>query len=279
MRRVHLLEIHEQSWCPRVIRDATTAFLGFVATVGRQYDRVAPMLRVAVDAVRAERIVDLCSGGGGPWPRLERVINRDRQPPLTILLTDRFPHCDVRRFANERIRYVDRPVDATQTPPELVGFRTLFTSFHHFKPAAARAILRDAARRGQGIAIFEQTARTLPAALFMLALPVLVFVSAPFVRPFRWTHFFWTCLVPVVPLVLSFDGIVSCLRTYTRDELREMTASLGDFGSGTSRSRSSEQVASETAAYVWDIGWLRAPLSGLGITYVIGYPRPDTSAG
>ena len=59
MRRLHLLEIHEQPWCPGVIRDAATSYLGFIATVGRQYDRVTPILRHALDTTGAGRVVDL----------------------------------------------------------------------------------------------------------------------------------------------------------------------------------------------------------------------------
>ncbi|MEZ4557181.1 MAG: hypothetical protein R2854_12160 [Caldilineaceae bacterium] len=32
-------------------------------------------------------------------------------------------------------------------PPELTGFRTLFTAFHHFTPADAMLILHDAVAR------------------------------------------------------------------------------------------------------------------------------------
>jgi len=260
MRRLHLLEIHEQPWCPGVIRDAATGYLGLLATTGRQYDRVIPKLRAAIDAAGAEQIVDLCSGASGPWTRLSAAINQGRQPPLQILLTDLIPHREAAQITNKHLRYIDTPIDATRIPRELVGFRTLFTSFHHFRPTEAKAILEDAVRRQQGIAIFEQTERTLRAVLTMFLLPVLVFFTAVLVRPFRWTHFFWTCVVPVVPLVLAFDGIVSCLRTYTRDELREMIASLDKVGSGSS--------------YRWESGRISTPWAGLGILYVIGYPRP-----
>ena len=260
---MHLLEIHEQPWCPGVIRDAATSYLGFVATVGRQYDRVTPGLRKALDATGAEQVVDLCSGSGGPWPRLEAILNHGRQPPCKILLSDRIPHHDAAQITNKNIRYLDMPVDAAQLPQSLVGFRTMFTSLHHFRPPEAKAIFEDALRRKQGIAIFEQTERTLPAMLVMLLLPLLVFTTAVFVRPFRWAHFFWTCVIPLVPLVLAFDGIVSCLRTYTRRELREMIASV--------------EETNPRAPYTWDVGRLTSPTSGIGILYAIGYPKPTTS--
>jgi hypothetical protein len=39
-----------------------------------------------------------------------------------------------------------------------------------------------------------------------------------------------TYLLPVVPLVVLFDGIVSCWRTYTVAELAEFTAELSGSG-------------------------------------------------
>ena len=52
-----------------------------------------------------------------------------------------------------------------------------------------------------------------------------------------------------------YDGIVSCLRTYTPRELTLMTADL--------------------TAYDWDIGTVRVPGVAAAITYVIGRPRQE----
>ncbi|MGH7607197.1 MAG: class I SAM-dependent methyltransferase, partial [Gemmatimonadales bacterium] len=102
------------------------------------------------------------------------------------------------------------PVDARAVPAALDGFRTLFTSFHHFRPAEARAILADAVARRQGIAIFEAVRRA-PLDIALVAFTGLAMLAAaPFIRPFRWSRLAWTYLPPVLPLVGTFDGIVSC---------------------------------------------------------------------
>lgn len=143
-------------------------------------------------------------------------------------------------------------MDATATPGELAGFRTLFTSFHHFHPEAARALLRDAVRNRQGIGVFEARQRT-PKALLLTALsPLFVLLSTPFIRPFRLSRLLFTYLLPVVPLVVLFDGIVSCLRTYTPAELREMAESLGGED------------------YLWEIGEEKAR-GPAPVTNLIGY--------
>jgi hypothetical protein len=58
----------------------------------------------------------------------------------------------------------------------------------------------------------------------------------------------------VVPLVSLFDGLVSCLRTYSVQELRELTEGLG------------------TNDYQWDIGELKCTAGPIPITYLIGLP-------
>ncbi len=236
--RLHLVEIHDLASCPPSLRDALTDFLAFTVNLARAYDPVGPILRRAVLRTKARRIVDLCSGAGGPWRRLASQVG------VPVLLTDLYPH------GNEVVR-----VDARAVPPALDGLRTMFTGFHHFAPAEARAILADAVHRGQGIGVFE-IARRAPLEIAVIAFTWLgTLASVPFMRPWRWSRFLWTYLPPVLPLVGTFDGIVSCLRTYSKAELWELVRGLD--------------------TYDWEIGDFRAGWSPLRGTYLIGVPNAD----
>lgn len=263
MQRLQIFEIHEQPWCPAAIREGAMACLCVIATVGRQYQACAPLLQQALLRTGATRIVDLCAGRGGPWPILGQILTTRQGEPVEILLTDLYPSeaaTGGQETYGGSLRFLTTPVDATRIPRDLPGFRTLFTAFHHFPPAKAQAILQDAVNGGQGIAIFEQTARTPLALLIMYLLPWFALVVMPLSRPWRFAHFFWTFVVPAIPLVLWFDGIVSCLRTYSASELATLVEKLAPPPSG--------------VAYVWRCGKARSPLSPLGITYLIGYPKP-----
>ena len=66
----------------------------------------------------------------------------------------------------------------------------------------------------------------------------------------------WTYLIPAIPLVTTFDGIVSCLRTYTPEELREMVEQL-----------------ERADDYQWDIGIEPISFLPVGVTYLVGYPK------
>jgi hypothetical protein len=90
-------------------------------------------------------------------------------------------------------------------PARLAGFRTLFTAFHHFRPADARAILAAAVRDRQGIAIAEASSRSAAALAMMALVPLAVWALTLAIRPFRWSWLFWTYLVPVIPAASRSD--------------------------------------------------------------------------
>lgn len=67
MRRIHFIEIEDEPWCPAAIRNAATDYLQFVLEKANPYKVILEKLRNALDSTKTTKIVDLCSGGGGPW--------------------------------------------------------------------------------------------------------------------------------------------------------------------------------------------------------------------
>lgn len=258
MRRRQWIEIHDQPWCLKSLRDFVTDTLQFIWNFFDFYEPVVPRLRFALQQAGTHRILDLCSGGGGPWRTLIHDFENKERFPVEVHLTDRFPNPDA--FENARnllgvsVSSESAPVDAMRVPADLKGFRTIFTSFHHFPPEEARAILKDAVRRRQGVGIFEVPKRSWGTIFSVLFMPILAFVLPPFIRPFRWSRLFWTYLIPVGPLVFWFDGVVSCLRAYTLAELRAFTRGLSSEG------------------YRWEAGETKRGRVPVRITYLIGYP-------
>lgn len=260
MRRFHLLEIEDQPWCPRTLRDAGTDYLQFVIALTQPYAPIGPRLGRILKEINAPQIIDLCSGAAGPWLSLEPHL-RNMGLTLSVCLTDRFPNLAALQRAHQkssgRLAFIPTPIDATRLPENLDGFRTLFSSFHHFAPADAKAILGDAVRRRQGIGIFEGTHRSVKALVLMLLVPLMVLLATPFIRPFRWSRLFWTYLIPILPMLTLFDGLVSCLRTYTPAELQRMVEEL------------------EPNEFRWEIGEEKGSSQPIPITYLIGYPVPQ----
>jgi hypothetical protein len=274
MRRVQFIELHEQPWFPSSLRDDVTDAIQFGFNLLKAYAPIVPLLQNVIDSTAngtngrqpssTQSIVDMCSGGGGPWLDLSRELrcpntgNSAADPAgIQVWLTDKYPNLkafqSVSASSDHHITFYPESVDAMNVPRSLKGLRTMFTSFHHFAPDDARAILQNAVDAGESVGIFEITRRAPSAIVLIFVGTLLLFLHTPRIRPFRWSRLLWTYLIPIIPLVLLFDGVVSCLRTYRPQELREIAAKL------TSRQ------------YQWDIGELagkRAP-----VTYLIGYPK------
>jgi hypothetical protein len=257
MRRIQFIELHEQPWFPSSLRDEITDALQIGLSILRAYKSVAPMLQSVLESTGSRSIVDMCSGGGGPWPDLSRRLQAGAHA-TQICLTDKVPN--LRAFENisaasdHRITFCSGPVDAMKIPSELTGVRTMFSSFHHFSPEEAGAILQDAVDARHSIGIFEITRRAPSTIGLMLPWAFMAFVFTPFIRPLRWSRLFWTYVIPLIPLVLLFDGVVSCLRTYRPRELSEIIGKL----TGTE--------------YRWEVGEHLGGPAQLPITYLVGHP-------
>lgn len=258
MRRFNLREIHDNPHFPAHLRDMMTDALEAVWAFADTYKPILPILCAAMERAGSLKILDLCSGGGGPLLRLGQDMEQDRSLPVRVQLTDKYPNRGAFQRAQADLHNVTGmkdPVDALHVPTEIEGFRTIFSSFHHFSPTETRQILAGAAASGSGIGIFEAARREPRTLLTIFVLPALVWMVTPRIRPFRWARIFWTYLVPVVPFVIWYDGLASCLRAYSHAELRAMTSDLAAEG------------------YCWSVGEART--GWLPITYLIGYPTRD----
>lgn len=251
--RLHLFEIEDQPWWPRILRDYATDFLQFVLHVGDNYAHAAPLMEAEMEAYGERRIVDLCSGGGGPWKRLLPGLRASG--PVDLRLTDLYPNANgTRRLAKMGARYHRESVDARSVPSSLRGLRTIFSGFHHFRPKRLDTCWRMRSRRVP-IAVFEITQRRLRALLMILFSPFLVLVSTPFIRPFRLTRLLFTYLIPIVPLFILWDGV----RFDSQDlHPREMARIDRDVAGGD--------------RYEWRTAEVRGQ-GPLPMTYLIGRPR------
>jgi hypothetical protein len=252
--RLHLFEFGDQQWFPPILRDAETAYLTvayrFLPALARQWAE-----KIATVLPRGEpvEIIDLCSGSGGAMPQIiEDLLKRDYD--VRANLTDLYPN--PKSGSGPRIKWLPEPVDAMHVPLKLTGVRTMFSAFHHFRPDAARAILRDAYERGRSICIFESGSGTLLGIIAMLGVPLAVFVLMPLARPFRWQHLLFTYLVPVIPFIVLWDGIVSMLRIYSPEQMQKLATDL------------------QSINYSWEFGHIKVRGIPDRLPYLIGRPIP-----
>ncbi len=249
--RLQLVELEDLPWWPLWLRNYQTDLLERINRYMRFYDGCLPRLRGLLEASGESQILDLCSGGGGPWPDwLERGCFS-----LPVQLSDLYPN--ERAFARlERrhtgLRGISHSLDMLRLGSEPPGLRTLFTALHHLPPDGVRQLLLQVSRSGRPLAAFDFNHRSWLNLLIVVPLAWLMsWLLTPLLRP-SLTRLLYTYVVPLVPLALAWDGLVSQLRAYRCEELVEFLP--------------------PDSAYQWEVGSYRWH-GLLTITYLLGRPQ------
>jgi hypothetical protein len=243
MNRLQLIELEDQPWVPRTLRNGATDVLDVLTARAGIYRPLAPTIAAFMTAAGQRRWFDLCSGGGGGALTMRAELLVLGHGPEQITLSDRYPNeaaqQRVAASADTAVRYLPEPVDALDVPPHAPAVRTMFSALHHFPPETIRRILHAAVAARAPLAFVDVAAspvvRRLPVWLVpvaavpnLLFLFVLALLLVPLARPFRWSRLLWTYLLPAIPALFAWDGTVSALRAYTPDELLALAASVPD---------------------------------------------------
>lgn len=257
MGRLHLVEFEDLNWFPKTIRNYMTDFLQAVANKFDFYKTITPILKKGVDAAESDQIIDLASGGGGGWLKLSEHI-AEEMPDVTVRLTDFYPNIEAFKRTREKnpkvFTFEENSVNALDVPKELKGLRTQFLSLHHFRPKDAQQIFQNAVDAKSPIAIFEGQKRSVGDFIKFFFSPINVLFITPFIRPFRLGRIIFTYIIPIVPIFVWWDGLVSVLRTYSEKELKEI---IGKLENGNS--------------FEWEVSFVKN--GAVKIYYVLGVPK------
>ena len=204
---MRLFEFEDQIWFPKNLRRWQMDYIRMAIKLLDPYRNLqSPWISEEPPDTR----VDLASGAGEPVPELyQRWSPNDR--PIQLIRTDLYP-------SGEGIDFLDLRSDAY--PP--AHLYTLFNAFHHLDSMDQLQIMaRMSVSRTALIA--EPLSRN---PLTFLGVFVLTgpgnFILSPFVRPFSWPRMFWTYIIPIVPVVTCWDGLISVLRTPRSKDFREL---------------------------------------------------------
>ncbi|KAI1814898.1 hypothetical protein GGS20DRAFT_546337 [Poronia punctata] len=183
------------------------------------------------------------------------------QETVKFILTDLHPHVESWEKAaknSANLTYVSDPVDAAAAPKDLLTstrngkgvFRLFNLAFHHFDDKLARAILRDTVETSDGFAIFELQSRNISSFFSCMAFGMFIFLIAPLLYWWSPQILFFVYVVPIVPFVLVFDGLISSLRTRTADEVEVLLRTCGAKDTG------DWVVRSGSENFLWPCGYL-----------------------
>ena len=259
MRRFHLVEFEDYAWFPNAVRDGITDYLRFFVSLIDLYKPIVPFIKELLDKTGSDTIIELGSGGGGGIEKVVSHLDKICNIKTKIILTDFFPNIKafklIKERNEERFDYFSDPVDADEVPENLKGVRTLFSAFHHFDSVKAKAVIRDAVEKNSSIGVFDGAERKLRYIAGVIIFTILfIFIVPLFTKPFKLSRFFYTYILPLIPLFALFDGIVSMLRMYTPEELLKMAEEAGED------------------KFVWKSGRVKHKF-GAYVVYLIGYPK------
>ncbi len=244
-KHLRLFEFGDMPWCPSIIRRSITELLVIISRKTGLFINTAPLLLEYLGDKRNILVLGAGSGGGildvmGQVPETIKVTLTDLNPDLNFSTND------------TRIVYETRPVDAAGDLSDYPGLRVIYDGFHHLSPHDAQRLLASTVDSGENIVIFEACDRSKGAWSACLKAPLLVMAFLPKTKNPGAAQLFLTYIVPIIPLVMLWDGFVSCLRVYSRRELQIMTQDLND--------------------YEWKLGKLRGS-QGEPIRTIAGRPR------
>ena len=231
--RLHLFEFNDTAGVPAFVQDTIIESLSRTLAWGHVLRGLVGPFSEFVARAGVSEVLDVGAGAGGPAGIfVDEMLAAGIEPPRFIL-TDVNPQLEsweaLKRRHPRYIDYVREPVDGAAVPPELARGRVtaIINALHHFPPVLAQRVLRAALERSSGLFVIEGFERTpLGFAAFAPAgLPALL--ANPLLSPrHRLRKAVFTWLTPMAVAIAVWDGLVSTMRVYSEEELREMVAPL-----------------------------------------------------
>jgi len=230
--RIQAFEFIDLPQTPRFLRDSIVESLGNSLRWSGIYKNAAVVFAEFCASLEGNTLLDLCSGSGKHVAiLLDALIRRGEKLPC-FLISDLFPVIHEMEKVVEQypknVQAIHTPIDALNVPDSYPhSARVVISALHHFTPVAAKNILRDSVKNGKPIFILEAMTRHLNSVLkqgffFLLALMINPFLT----KKDCLLKAMFTYLIPLIPLVGIWDGVVSIMRVYTEEELLALTSSI-----------------------------------------------------
>ncbi len=214
-------ELEDYNWFPSFLRNWQTDFIGFVVAMFNVYDVFIAHLKTL--PLSMPSMTDLCSGSGEPAITIFRkssCFNR-------LSLSDKYP--SALRFYDDKISYEMLSTDVLEMEFKHGTYYTMFNAFHHFGDEEKLKIVQKIQNSGSAasiVEILEPTIFCLLKVLFITTFGCLLLT--PFILPFSLRRLFFTYILPVNILAITFDGVVSVLKSRSLKRYQNIFAHYGN---------------------------------------------------
>ncbi len=199
-------ELEDYNWFPTTLRNFQTEFIGFVVSKFNVYGGFVEHLKKK--SLLSQTMTDLCSGSGEPAISIFKKGNCFN----SLVLTDKYPNG--LNTQDEKIWYEPKSMDVMEMEFEPDTCYTMFNAFHHFSHESKLKIIQKIQESGSNAFFAEILEPRLVCLLkVILATSLGTIIFTPFIQPFSFKRLLFTYIIPVNILTITFDGIVSVLKS------------------------------------------------------------------
>jgi len=193
-----------------------------------------PSLTDFIRQTQANTLLEYCSGSGEVMKLIAAELKDDEFKHVDFILSDLKPQPEFVEIINKhpesngRFRYITDPVDATAILEGMDYPRIFVNSFHHFTPAQVEKIMKYNLERGNEVIILEYVRNTPLGYISMLTGALSIFLTLPFVIKLKDLPLmaFFTYVLPIFPLMVLWDGVVSCMHVYNQKQLTDIVKKI-----------------------------------------------------
>jgi hypothetical protein len=229
---MHLFEFNDTPMVPESIRTTMLEVCELCNSGFRSFNHLV-VERVLDESQRSgcTTVVEL---GAGTAPITRLLAPEASRRGMTLRPCDLLPNADAFGRLSDDYPGCVKPVmeSVDFTVPRAWGNGSLAVvvcTFHHIPPDVRQRTLRALSESADRVMVFEPLRNTLfSAALTLTAVvPALLLPLTALTRPGRLRRFVWCWLIPVVPIIFFWDGIVSCLRQWSPATWKRELSKLG----------------------------------------------------
>ena len=226
-----LFEFGDLFWVPEFYHAFLRRFMGALYKIFGYHKLWMPELNAFIEK-SGGKVLDPCAGSGYVDALL---IKEMKQQDLQFYLSDFMIHKNpefrehINNLDDPRIHYLEQSIDVLQDNPDFRCPKIFINAFHHFDDEQVAQICKLNLSHGDDILVLEYCDNAFVSYLSMLFGPLIAMILLPFIterRQLLVTAVF-TYLIPIVPLMLLWDGLVSNLRCYSHRSLKNIVHNAG----------------------------------------------------
>ncbi len=243
---MHLFEFMDQDWLPGSLRDTLRDILecGNSQPFRTYYECVTSQV---IQEAKDRDCSSIWELGAGTAPITRRLLKNEglrnastgkenSKNHLSFGVCDRNPDQSLSQELHEidtldRLRVVEDSIDFNKLPSVLPwpkdALLVLSATLHHLPKQQRIEALSNLTRSGNVLIVAEPLRKTLTSVLFTFLsfVPAILTPLRYARRPEAFRRFAWCWLFPIAPIMFTWDGIVSCLRQWTRREWEDFATS------------------------------------------------------